>query len=84
LKWPPEIVPNAYTPVSTARPNASATPRNPIPTELPSVGLAANTAAPQPPKTNQNVPMNSAASRCIIVGSRIATPLSGRNAVQRA
>ena len=26
LKWPPEMCPNAYATVSTARPNASATP----------------------------------------------------------
>jgi hypothetical protein len=49
-------------------------PRKPIPTEIPSDGLAANTAAPQPPSTNQNVPMNSAVSRCSTVGSRMSTP----------
>jgi len=46
--------------VSSVRPNASATPRNPIPT----FGKpAASTALPHPPKTNQNVPINSAAKR---------------------
>ncbi len=69
------MVPKAYTPVSTVSPNASETPRKPIPTDNPSdMNFAANTALPQPPKTNQNVPMNSAASRCSIVGSRMRTP----------
>ena len=36
----------------------------------------ANTALPQPPSTNQNVPMNSAASRCDIVGSRMTCPIT--------
>ena len=31
--------------------------------------LAANTAAPHPPNTNKNVPTNSAARRCAIVGA---------------
>src|SRR6476660_2407101 len=45
--------------VSNVRPNASATPRNPIPI----FGkAAASTALPQPPKTSQNVPMNSASA----------------------
>src|SRR5271157_744244 len=45
--------------VNTVRPNAKATPKKPIP----SCGNAASrTAAPHPPKTSQNVPMNSAAS----------------------
>src|SRR5664280_844957 len=44
--------------VSTVRPRA--TPSNPIPT---SGNLAASTALPQPPSTNQNVPTNSADSR---------------------
>src|SRR4029077_11263881 len=75
------MVPNAYTPVSTVRPNASATPRNPIPSDVPSDGnFAANTALPQPPNTNQNVPMNSAASRCSIVGSRIRDSSRGCDA----
>src|SRR4030095_8655398 len=43
--------------VKTVRPKASDTPANPIP----SPGKpAASTALPQPPNTNQNVPMNSA------------------------
>src|SRR4051812_15631893 len=46
--------------VSTVRPNASATPRKPMPV----FGKAEdNTAAPQPPRTNQKVPISSAASR---------------------
>src|SRR5262245_48654450 len=46
--------------VSTVKPKASATPCNPIPT----LGNAADrTALPQPPKTSQKVPMNSAARR---------------------
>jgi hypothetical protein len=50
----------AYAMVTTVSPNASATPSNPIPTP----GNAADsTALPQPPSTNQNVPMNSASSR---------------------
>src|SRR5690606_15902337 len=43
--------------VTTVRPKASATPSSPIPT---SGKAAARTALPQPPKTSQNVPMNSA------------------------
>src|SRR5690349_14996444 len=43
--------------VRTVRPKANATPANPIPR----LGkLASNNAAPQPPNTSQNVPMNSA------------------------
>src|SRR5215813_629379 len=46
--------------VNTVRPNAKATPRKPIPR----LGkAAASTAAPQPPKTSQNVPKNSATTR---------------------
>src|SRR5580700_525494 len=53
--WP---IANAI--VSTVRPNASATPRKPIPT----LGNpAASTAAPQPPNTSQKVPINSAVAR---------------------
>jgi hypothetical protein len=49
--------------VSTVRPNANETPNKPIPT----FGkAAANTALPQPPNTNQNVPKNSAPSRLLI------------------
>src|SRR5262245_28665620 len=45
--------------VSTVRPKANETPRRPIPT----LGkAAASTALPQPPKTSQNVPRNSAAA----------------------
>src|SRR5580765_8525128 len=59
LKWPPEIGPNAYAPVTTVRPKASETPRNPIPS---AGNAAASTALPQPPKTSQNVPRNSLVS----------------------
>src|SRR5258705_2751921 len=79
------MVPNAYTPVSTVRPNASATPRKPIPSDVPSdMNFAANTALPQPPNTNQKVPMNSAASRCSIVGSRMRDSSVGCDAVRGA
>lgn len=44
--------------VRTVKPKANDTPNRPIPT---SGNAAANTALPQPPKTNQNVPINSAA-----------------------
>jgi hypothetical protein len=41
-----------------------ATPRKPIPTETPPErNFAVNTALPQPPKTNQKVPISSAANR---------------------
>src|SRR5882762_5768289 len=77
------MVPNAYTPVNTVRPNASETPRNPMPTDAPSeTNLAANTALPQPPKTSQNVPMNSAASRCDIVGAVIAVTYLGISSLE--
>src|SRR5690606_41588689 len=52
--------PMAKAMVSTVRPNASETPSNPIPT---SGNAAARTALPQPPRTNQNVPINSATKR---------------------
>src|ERR1700730_6654333 len=45
--------------VTTVRPKASATPTRPMPI---SGNFAAKTALPQPPKTSQNVPMNSAPS----------------------
>src|ERR1700678_793803 len=46
--------------VSSVRPKASATPANP----MPRLGkAAARTALPHPPRTSQNVPMSSAASR---------------------
>src|SRR5712671_4959925 len=48
------------------------------------MNFAANTALPQPPNTNQNVPMNSAASRCIIVGSRMRDSSVGCDAVRGA
>jgi len=52
------------TGIDTLPSKARATPRNPIPTETPPErNLAANTALPQPPKTNQNVPIISAAKR---------------------
>jgi hypothetical protein len=43
--------------VNTVRPKAKETPSNPMPT---SGKAAARTALPHPPRTNQNVPMNSA------------------------
>src|SRR5579863_7457645 len=46
--------------VSTVRPKAKATPRNPIPRFG---NAASSTAAPHPPNTNQKVPKNSAAAR---------------------
>jgi hypothetical protein len=46
--------------VMTVKPNASATPANPIPKPG---KAAASTALPQPPKTSQKVPMNSAKHR---------------------
>src|ERR1051325_563520 len=46
--------------VSTVRPNAKATPRNPMPRFG---NAAAKTALPQPPNTSQNVPKNSATTR---------------------
>src|SRR5580692_1462979 len=51
------MCPMAKAMVNTVSPKASATPTNPIPKP----GKAASrTAAPQPPNTSQNVPMNSA------------------------
>src|ERR1017187_4785213 len=47
----------AYAMVSTVNPNAKATPTKP----MPRLGNAAvSTALPHPPKTSQNVPINSA------------------------
>jgi hypothetical protein len=58
--WHPEIVPIVNAIVSNVRPNANATPRRPTPT----LGKPAEiTAVPHPPKTSQNVPINSAANR---------------------
>src|SRR5215469_1695603 len=59
--------PMAKAMVSKVSPKAKATPRKPIP-RCPAPGSpagneAANSALPQPPKTNQNVPKNSAAAR---------------------
>src|SRR5262245_31030556 len=72
LKCPPEMGPNVYAPVSTVSPNASETPRRPIPTPG---KVAARTALPHPPRTSQNVPRNSAASFCVIIPpSRIEKP----------
>src|SRR5262245_48075606 len=70
LKCPPEIGPNAYAPVSTVSPNASETPRRPMPTPG---KVAASTALPHPPSTSQNVPRNSAASFVIVPPSRVET-----------
>src|SRR6478735_3821005 len=53
------MCPMAKAMVSTVRPNASDTPRRPIPT---SGNAAASTALPQPPRTSQKVPRNSALS----------------------
>lgn len=49
--------PMAKAMVSTVRPKASETPASPIPT---SGNAAAKMALPQPAKTSQKVPMNSA------------------------
>lgn len=47
-----------------------------MPTELSPAGFAANTAAPQPPTTSQNVPMNSAARRLAVVGAVTEVPFT--------
>ena len=57
LKCAPEICPRAYAMVRTVIPKANETPIKPIPD---SGNLAEKIALPQPPKTNQNVPKNSA------------------------
>ena len=50
LKCPPEICPTAYAMVKTVKPNANATPANPIPNS----GYAAEKMAlTQPPNTSQ-------------------------------
>src|SRR5215472_1470437 len=60
LMWHPEMCPIAYAIVSSVKPKASETPTRPTPT----LGNpAASTAVPHPPRTSQNVPMNSAATR---------------------
>ena len=57
FRWYPEMWLMAYAIVTTVKPNARDTPRKPIP----NWGKApASTALPQPPKTGQNVPINSA------------------------
>ena len=60
FRWQPEIWPMAYAIVRTVRPKAKDTPIKPIPTPR---KAAARTALPHPPKTSQNVPMNSAVQR---------------------
>jgi hypothetical protein len=50
--------PMANAMVKTVKPNASEIPSVPIP-------LPASTAAPQPPRTSQKVPINSARDRFI-------------------
>jgi hypothetical protein len=54
-----KLCPIANAIVNTVKPNASETPTKPMPN---SGYPAAKTALPQPPKTNQNVPINSALS----------------------
>lgn len=64
MKCPPEMCPTAYAIVKTVKPNARATPANPIPNS----GIpAANNALPQPPKTSQYVPKNSANNFLIFI-----------------
>src|SRR5215813_3409438 len=58
--------------VKTVRPKAKATPTKPIPN---SGKAAAMSADPQPPKTSQNVPRNSAIERRISVGDTDDPPL---------
>ena len=58
FKWHPEMWPMAQAMVNTVRPKANDTPNRPIPT---SGKAEARTALPQPPNTNQKVPINSAA-----------------------
>jgi hypothetical protein len=72
FKWQPEICPIAYAIVRRDKPNASETPRKPKPKKFAVSGncaslgnTAASTALPQPPNTNQNVPMNSAIHRFV-------------------
>ena len=55
--WQPEIGPIANAIVRSVNPKARETPRRPIPTFW---KTAASTALPQPPRTSQNVPRNSA------------------------
>src|SRR5580704_12100322 len=60
LRWQPETWPMAKAMVRTVRPKASETPTKPIPRPG---NAAARTALPQPPKTSQKVPKNSAKAR---------------------
>ena len=73
LRWQPEICPTAKAMVSTVSPNASETPSRPMPTFG---NAAASTALPQPPKTSQKVPKNSAPSCRVFIA--IASAASGR------
>src|SRR5262245_10465089 len=74
LKWPPEMWLTAYIIVSTLKPKARAMPKKPMPV----LGnFDASTAAPQPPKTSQKVPMNSAATFFISVIIKLLS-VSGR------
>src|ERR1700722_5371438 len=67
LRWQPETWPMAKAMVRTVKPKARATPAKP----MPNCGYAAAiTALPQPPKTSQKVPKNSAVARlerCIVL-----------------
>src|SRR5271168_1490025 len=66
LRWQPETWPMAKAMVRTVRPKANATPTNPTLKLTPGIfdgKPAARTAVPQPPKTSQKVPKNSAAAR---------------------
>ena len=66
LKWPPETWPTAYAMVRTVRPKARATPAKAMPMLTGSdlcMTWAAKIAEPQPPKTSQKVPRNSAPRR---------------------
>src|SRR5271156_2612877 len=66
LRWQPETWPMAKAMVRTVRPKAKATPTNPTLKLTPGIfdgKPAARTAVPQPPKTSQKVPKNSAAAR---------------------
>src|SRR5258705_8960959 len=68
--------------VNTERPKANATPSSPMPT---CGNAAASTALPQPPKTSQSVPRNSAVIFCVKLNSlmihlfRICSPAGPAN-----
>src|SRR5207249_6926755 len=66
LKCPPETWPTAEAIVNTERPKANETPSSPMPT---CGNAAASTALPQPPKTSQSVPRNSADNLCVKLNS---------------